>query len=168
MNDSSDSRYAPPQARLEDLDNQPRSGALARRSTRFWAAMVDVAVGVTVYYLAYWLLPFMHLGRHATGWLALNWQSALTGFVFFVLLHGYLLATRGQTIGKTIFRIRIVRPDGSPASAGQMVMRYGVGSLANVVSLLGLVFSLADCLLIFQASRRCLHDLIAGTIVVQS
>ena len=45
-------------------------------------------------------------------------QNLVIGFILFLVIHGYLLATRGQTVGKTLLKIRIVRSDGSPASPG--------------------------------------------------
>jgi len=46
-------------------------------------------------------------------------------------------------------------------------LRYGIGYLANLVPVVGALFGLIDCLLIFRQSRRCLHDQIADTIVIR-
>jgi uncharacterized RDD family membrane protein YckC len=85
-----------------------------------------------------------------------------------MLLNGYLLVTRGQTIAKASLGMRIVRPDGGEVSAFRILgLRYGIGYLANLVPVVGALFGLIDCLLIFRQSRRCLHDQIADTIVIR-
>jgi uncharacterized RDD family membrane protein YckC len=90
------------------------------------------------------------------------------GALIFILLNGYLLATRGQTIGKVLLKIRIVRPSGEAVSPTRLVLRYGAGFVAGLVMAVVWVYSLIDCLMIFRKSRRTLHDEIADTIVVKA
>ena len=57
--------------------------------------------------------------------------------------------------------------DGSPASFGRIVgLRYLTTSVLASIPLAGTVYGLLDVLRIFRASRRCLHDNIADTILV--
>ena len=94
-------------------------------------------------------------------------QNLVLGFILFLLIHGYLIATRGQTVGKALLKIRIVRSDGSPASFGRIVgLRYLTTSVLASIPIAGTIYGLVDALMIFRASRRCLHDNIADTIVV--
>ena len=72
---------------------------------------------------------------------------------YFVLLHW----ARGQTLGKMVFRIRVVTQDGGPLSFGQAVLRH-LGSWLSAV-ILGIGYLLAA----FRADKRAMHDLIAGT-----
>jgi hypothetical protein len=59
-------------------------------------------------------------------------------------------------------RLRDIEP-----GAGRMLgLRYGLGWLINLVPGVGGIYSLVDALLIFRASRLCLHDQIADTHVV--
>jgi uncharacterized RDD family membrane protein YckC len=137
---------------------------LATRSARLMAALIDVLIA--------WLGPvaLMLYGD------SLRFKPAdddpttsMAGLLMFgwLLLVGaynaWMLATRGQTPGKNLLRIRIVRLDGSPASPAQTVLLRAV-----LVLLLDLVpgFLLLDPLFILRKDRRCLHDLIAGTQVV--
>lgn len=95
---------------------------------------------------------------------------------FFVLLGGmvtlgvlgyqlYLLSSFGQTIGKRMLGIRIVRNDGSRASLGRIfLLRILVPAAINAGC--GL-FGLVDALFIFAADRRCVHDHLADTKVVR-
>ena len=99
------------------------------------------------------------------------------GFVITVLallawcgITAWLVATNGQTIGKRMVGIKVVRTDGSPASFGRIfLMRNVVSTLPAFLPFIGLLYQLViDPIFIFQDSRRCLHDLIADTTVVRS
>lgn len=80
-----------------------------------------------------------------------------------------LLSANGQTIGKKLMRIKIVRTDGSPASPGRITgMRWFLPSVLGNVPYVGGVFGLADCLFIFRDDRRCIHDMMADTVVVSA
>jgi uncharacterized RDD family membrane protein YckC len=170
-NPPQDQRYAPPAAHVEDVEATAEGEqVLATRWQRFWAVIVDVVVGLT----ALWLIglatswdPF-GVDADASLW---DWdlRGAAIGFISFVVLHGYLLATRGQTIGKLVLGIRIVRSEGGRASLGRLIgLRYGIGSVVMLLPALGSIYALVDALLIFRESRRCLHDNIADTIVVKA
>ena len=85
-----------------------------------------------------------------------------------------LLVRSGQTIGKKAFGLRILASDGERPDPWRLVLlRSLVPLFFNVLSLmpllipLSLAFSLLDSLLIFGRERRCLHDYMAGTIVVE-
>lgn len=80
----------------------------------------------------------------------------------------WLVATHGQSIGKRLVGIKVVRTDGSPASFGRIfLLRNVVSGLPNLLPWLGWLYMFADPLLIYQDSRRCIHDLIADTIVIR-
>jgi len=115
-----------------------------------------------------WLTPWnIWAGAQSQSFLAPQFGKAALGFTMFLVLQGYLLVTRSQSIGKVLLKTRIVRCDGTHASAFRILgLRHGVIFLMTVLSLVATIFSLVDCLLIFRKSRRCLHDLIADTTVV--
>lgn len=95
---------------------------------------------------------------HWLGW-------ALT--VLFFVADVVLLARYGQTVGKRIIGLRIVRTDGSRASLGRLFwLRWVIPSILGFVPLLGWLFGLADALTVFSDDRRTLHDRIADTIVI--
>jgi uncharacterized RDD family membrane protein YckC len=166
-----DARYAPPQSHVEDVvlpgDAQP--GELASRSKRFLAAMLDGGIAVGVIWLLSVLTPINVWDDDGSSLWEPQLFGALVGFLTYVALHGYLLAARGQTIGKAILRIRIARPDGSKPSLGRILgLRESLQFLTAVIPMVGQIFVIVDCLFIFRASRRCLHDQIADTVVLQA
>ena len=92
----------------------------------------------------------------------------VVGQVVFLALNGYLLFNRGQTIGKVAVKTKIVDLSGNIPNFGKLlVLRYLIlGLVAQIPIISGLV--LVDVLFIFGKERRCLHDYIAGTRVVEA
>lgn len=84
-------------------------------------------------------------------------------FILLLLVNWVLLYRRGQTISKRLLSIKIVKTDGDRAE----LLRLFVRSLVSVPgSIIPIVIGL-NAFLIFGESQRCLHDTIAGTIVVK-
>ena len=171
--------YAAPLAPVNSV--KPSSGSTdqpASRFTRFAAAMVDGILMVGI------LMPV----QYATGYiaraqtlevsLAEQVGMSLLGLFAFLILNGYLLYSRGQTIGKFLTKIQIV-----DKTAGDLlpflrvyVFRYlwTLPFVMLVVLIPGRIDDLLlnavvliDVLFIFGAASRCLHDYIAGSSVVQ-
>jgi uncharacterized RDD family membrane protein YckC len=143
---------------------------LGGRGTRLLAALLDSLLSIAVFWLIGKVTPF-NLFDPTHGPLGLK-RLVLTLLVaafVFALMQGWLLATQGQTIGKRLLGLRIVRPDGERASIARLIgLRYGVGFVVAIIPVVNMLYSLIDSLLIFRESRRCLHDNIADTIVVKA
>jgi uncharacterized RDD family membrane protein YckC len=87
------------------------------------------------------------------------------GFIAWAWITLLLVARYGQTIAKRMLDIKVVRSDGSQASLGRIFwLRNVVNTLLGVIPL----YSIIDPLFIFGERRRCIHDLIADTIVVKA
>ena len=84
------------------------------------------------------------------------WSGLILSVVYFV---GYW-AKSGQTVGKTVTGIRIVKTDGSQMSIGHALLRY----IGYIIS--GAVLSLGFLWLAFDPKRQGWHDKIAGTYVL--
>lgn len=163
-----DARYAPPQATVADVADVNDGPQLAGRVERLGAAILDTVFQSLVLWLVSVLTPYNPWASQGTGAWSFNPLGMAIGALIFVLLNGYLLATRGQTIGKVLLKLRIVRPSGEAVSPTRLALRYGAGFVAGLVMAVVWVYSLIDCLMIFRKSRRCLHDEIADTIVVKA
>ena len=96
-----------------------------------------------------------------------NVVSSNTVWFFAVLLELcnvlVLPAMSGQTLGMMLSGIRIVRTDGREAPLSSILIRNTLGYLLTVISA-GLGFFLAAV----NSKGRALHDLIAGTVVVNA
>jgi uncharacterized RDD family membrane protein YckC len=159
--------YAPPTAHVEDVDLRAEY-SLAGRWARFGAALIDAVLGALVGWALWSATPLATLVASGA-WSLVQGLLVVTigGLLFFTLIHGWLLATRGQTLGKRLVGLRIVRSNGERASLARLLgLRYFVGGAIQAVPGLGTLYALIDSLLIFRESRQCLHDNIADTIVV--
>lgn len=162
---TADNPYAPPVAHVADI--AAAGDQLATRGARFLAALIDGVLQMALLWVISLLTPWKLFDPDPS--FALLLTTTLLSLLLFLLMHGYLLVQRGQTIGKALLGLRIVRSDGSKVGAARILgLRYGIGWLIVSVPFAGLLYALVDALLIFRASRKCLHDNIADTIVVRT
>ncbi len=77
-----------------------------------------------------------------------------------------MVSKHGQTLGKRFAGTRIVMKD-TMENGGFVVNVLKRGFLNGLLSLIPGYF-LVDCLFIFREDRRCLHDMIANTVVIQA
>jgi uncharacterized RDD family membrane protein YckC len=91
-------------------------------------------------------------------------------FLAIIVTNLVLLSTQGQTLGKKMVGVRIVRfEDGGKAGFVKAVLMRGfLPGLIGAIPVLGPVFSLVNICFIFREDRRCIHDLMAGTHVVEA
>ncbi len=160
---ANDNPFAPPQAEVADV--AAAGPTLGGRGARLGAVLIDGCLQIGVMLAVNAVLPFGLLSQdESIGQLVTN---ALAGLAFFLVIQGWLLVKHGQTVGKKLLGLRIVRTDGSRASPARLLgLRYAIGWLLSAVPLVGGLYALVDSLCIFRASRKCLHDTIADTIVV--
>jgi uncharacterized RDD family membrane protein YckC len=156
--------YASPTAVVADAP--VASGDLAERGTRLAAAIVD-SITVMIFYIPVIVVASSTSAKGNDA----NWAFALAGFAILAVLatNAVMLHRRGQTIGKRLLGIKVVRSDGSRAGLGRIVaLRLLPVTLLGMIPLVGPVLGLLDAMLIFRDSRRCLHDQFADTIVVRA
>lgn len=93
--------------------------------------------------------------------------SVLGGIAFFGA-QIYLLATRSQSIGKYFMKTQIVDvTTGRPADfVHSFLWRMLVNGLIYGVPCIGTIYMLVDICFVFREDRRCVHDLLASTRVV--
>jgi uncharacterized RDD family membrane protein YckC len=95
--------------------------------------------------------------------------AALILFIVLVALQSYFIATRGQSIGKRALGTRIVTvAGGKPSFLHAVVLRTWAPLVLPLAPLVGSLLAVVDVLFIFGPSKRCLHDLAAGTKVVEA
>lgn len=160
--------YAAPQARLEDA--AVAELVLAGRGTRLAAAIVDGLMAGGLGIVAAIAIPAIMPANGGDP------NPVLLGVVLLLVVGGMLallivnllwLHRYGQTIAKRMLGIKVVRTDGGHCDLGRIIVaRWLPVTLLGAIPLLGPAVSLTDALFIFRDDRRCLHDLIADTIVV--
>lgn len=144
---------------------------LASRGKRLAAAVVDVFIFFPLVLLIAQPLGLINISDPANmqGFnLEQSIKLFIIGQVLFLLVQGYLLHTQGQTIGKKLLKIRIVSLDDELLGIGQLYfVRYLTFSLIAQIPLVGALIGIVNVLFIFGQDRRCLHDRLAGTKVIE-
>ena len=83
--------------------------------------------------------------------------AVILGIVYFSFFH----AAWGQTIGKMIFRVRVLQTSGQPLTFPLALLRTFAYLISALPAFLGFIW------MGFTSGKRAWHDLISGTIVVR-
>jgi len=160
--------YAAPQARVVDVQ-ETGTQELADRGTRLAAALVDgVIYGGLIGLMAIAAAAFTPKGGDANVLGPLLILLFSGGVIALFVVNCVMLHRHGQTIAKRIFKIKIVRTDGSRCGLTRVVFaRWLPVAILGAIPLIGYIVSLVDPLMIFREDYRCLHDHIADTVVVK-
>lgn len=138
------------------------AGEKATRSDRLVAAIVDGVLGVVCFIPVFILVGFNNLSQPT-----LTLSAGLLGYGILstLVLHGYLMYQRAQTIGKSLMSIRIENLDGTQASFTTIYFkRMLCMQLLSLVPSVGqFIAGFVNPLFIFGKDKRCLHDHLAGT-----
>lgn len=119
--------------------------------------LIFIAIPVTGILLSRWMgndgAKLLNSELNNTGWL-IALLVGLTDFVIFPMFSG-------QTIGKMVTGLRVVKKDGTAVSIGSVLFRHLIGYPLTL-----LTFGLGFFLSIFNKNGRALHDFLAGTVVI--
>ena len=174
--------YAPPKSTVADAADS--DSEIATRGSRLGASMIDGLI-LSVPFIPSYLLALPNVVNHAAvgGRASMVpiaiWASiAATGPWFYIgllaaivtlTITATLVQRNGQTIGKKLLGIKVVRKDGSRATLSRIFwLRYLVNKLFMLIPVLGSIYGLVDALFIFSEAKRCCHDYLADTIVVRA
>ena len=157
--------YSSPES---DLEIEGAEGSeLASRWSRAWASLIDALTIIPI------TIPLMYFSGGFDGILdgvqpALSYtlSIALIGTVIFLVIHGKIMVRDGQTWGKKAQNIKIVTMEGEHASLTVLAKRYGFYWCIPQIPFVGQLINMVNILFIFTKSKRCLHDHVAGTKVV--
>ncbi|HEY0940971.1 MAG TPA: RDD family protein [Steroidobacter sp.] len=162
--------YAPPRAEVRDTATQ-EEGELAGRGERFGAAILDSIIAGLFVAPLFIGANFQALAAkdYANAFSPVGLGIAALGSLALLVFTAYLVHKNGQTIGKKIVGIKVVRTDFSRASLSRIFwLRNVVNAIPGVIPFIGNFYSLVDHLFIFGERRQCLHDKIASTLVVKA
>jgi uncharacterized RDD family membrane protein YckC len=106
-------------------------------------------------YLERWKIDYAGIG---------NWLLAIPLLICFVIYVGYFVffetLWQGQTPGKRMTKIRVIRDDGRPVTLAQSTLRALLRPIDDILSL-GFFF------IVFSKQEKRIGDWAAGTVVVQ-
>jgi uncharacterized RDD family membrane protein YckC len=128
---------------------------------RIGAALIDILLMALLF-----VLVGLALGEGESsdggGSITLEGGSLLVYLALMLLYYFATEATSGQTVGKRLLGIRVVRADGAPAGAGPIAGRTALRLIDGLPTLylLGLIVMLAT------KRKQRIGDLAAGTVVI--
>ena len=175
--------FAPPKADLHH-ESKGKYYTFPSRGKRLGSFIIDNLIAMAIGNFLFILFP---IKKTMSAMVTNNNYNAnifivmtIIGFLQFTIIHGYFLHTTGQTIGKKILNLQIVGLDNKQLSLAKLLsLRYFILQAAipvtiyycfsyNIILLFSLIglLSVIDPIFIFGENRRCLHDLIAGTKVI--
>ena len=168
------STYETPTAPSEEAGT-PSGPELAGRGRRLGAYLIDTIIaGIVLVAVAYFNpgplgVTMLDLVRDPMTQ-QMSTAGGIAYLVIFMVINGYLLVTKGQTLGKLALDIRIVdaASNGAATAVKILGLRYVLVMLVGAIPIIGGLLGIIDFLFIFREDRRCVHDLIAGTKVVSN
>ena len=133
--------------------------------SRFYAALIDTSL----------LLLIVFIGSYVNarliselGSVIGNWFAAIGGIVVFALFWGYYMAfeiiTNGQSPGKRLLGLRVMKVGGYPISFADSAIR----NLVRVVDFLPFCYCIGLTTMLINGNWQRLGDLAAGTLVVKT
>jgi len=165
------STYETPTTPSEEAGT-PSGPDLAGRGRRLGAYLIDLIIaGIVLVILAVLNIgiSFEDVARDPMTQ-QMSTAGGIAYLVIFMVINGYLLVTKGQTLGKLALDIRIVdaASNGAATAVKILGLRYVLVMLVGAIPIIGGLLGTIDFLFIFREDRRCVHDLIAGTKVVSN
>ncbi|MGD8926090.1 MAG: RDD family protein [Thioalkalispiraceae bacterium] len=156
--------YQTPESDITATNISYNEGELAGRGTRLGAYILDVLFSLIA--VAPMFIMLAVKGNSDQGFM-IAITVMVIGLIILLSINIYYLYQNGQTIGKRLLGIKIIRNDGDRASLPRLLfLRMFLVNLIGNIPYIGMVFVLVDPLFIFRADRRCIHDLIADTKVI--
>lgn len=126
---------------------------------RFGALFIDWVLMAVPMYILMALFVFLPTSRGEEPNAFMN----LIGLPFALLAflyEGAMLQARSQTLGKMALKVRVVRADGSPITSGQAWGRTFIKTIFGCIWIFDYIPAF------FTQERTTLHDMVAGTRVV--
>lgn len=168
--------YAAPLANVNP--GLPSGVQLADQGKRFGAALIDMLISssVTGVPYAYFVIKAAKSGGKSleTSGTSPDELFALAimilGMLVLLVINAIILTKRGQTLGKMCVGIRVVTfPDCQlPGFVKAVLLRLVVNAIICAMPCcIGFIYFIVDSCFVFSDNRRCVHDLIAGTQVIE-
>lgn len=170
--------YQAPQLKHVEIPVAKLDMPLASLWHRFAGSIIDTLILMPVFFavsipmfLLYAMMfnpnYFETIGTSFEDLIAETLVSLFSFLVSFLLLNGYVLSTRQQTIGKALMKTKIVGETTERVTFSRLfLVRYLLIWVVSMIPFVGGIFSLINVVSIFGEQRKCLHDYLARTRVV--
>lgn len=155
---------------MEEVVEIEETTELARRGARLGASILDfVILLIFMGPISYFLGIFDYVQNGQQPPLSLTLINVAISFTLYFAINWKHLNNNAQTFGKYVLNIRIANLDGSKPTIKELLLkRYLVFWGFPYVPFIGDVLNIINVLFIFRKDRRCIHDFVAGTKVINS
>lgn len=152
---------------------------LASRWARLFASIIDSILVMIIMFISIVCILYFTEGieviketikEPSTFYTNFNYMIGLMillDLFIFSLLNVKLLIKNGQTIGKKIFKIKIVDLDNILPNKLSLSKRYTIYLFIQHIPIIGSILHIINLLFIFGKEKRCIHDRIANTKVIK-
>jgi uncharacterized RDD family membrane protein YckC len=149
---------------------------LADVGSRIVAGLIDyIILGIiaaVVFFLAFapMLMIHGHFGMMGQGWgpsmFGWGWIGGIfvLQFILWIIYFTYFEGTSGQTFGKKLAHIKVVKDDGEKCDFGAALIR----NLLRIVDRLPFIYIIGIILILVTNKKQRLGDMLAKTIVVKT
>ncbi len=164
---------------IETPERVPLAFALASIGNRFLAAAIDHFLQYMAILLV-WLVVFIIVGFDFMGSVASNtavlmdapnWIIALLILVLFSLFSGYFIFFEwlmdGQTPGKRLLKLRVIREDGRPITLWEALARNLLRIFDAVPGFILPIYSIGLISIFLSNRDQRVGDIFAGTVVIR-
>jgi uncharacterized RDD family membrane protein YckC len=131
----------------------------------FWVRFVAVCIDAIVISAGSVVLSVLlsfALGAAGGIWTGVASLFQLVYYILGIVYVTYFLGAYGATLGKMVFGLRVVKPNGDKITYGRAFGRYWASALS------GLILSIGYIIAAFDDEKRSLHDRICETRVIRT
>jgi uncharacterized RDD family membrane protein YckC len=161
---------------IETPERVPLAFALASIGNRFLAVAIDHAIQYVLIFLVAW--TFISITGAGAGESTVDflsempkWTIAIMILIIFVLFAGYFIVFEwlwnGQTPGKRLLKLRVIREDGRPLTLWEAIARNLLRIFDAVPGFVLPVYSVGLIAIFLSSRDQRVGDIFAGTVVVR-
>lgn len=164
---------------IETPERVPLAFALASIGNRFLAVAIDHTIQFLSIFLIAWIFisitGFSPGGESETADEMLrqmpNWTIAIMILVIFLLFAGYFIAFEwlwnGQTPGKRLLKLRVIRDDGRPLTLWEAIARNLLRIFDAFPGFVIPIYSVGLIVIFLSGRDQRVGDIFAGTVVIR-
>ena len=145
---------------------------LAGIGSRFLGLAIDTLIQFVLYIIGIFLFAFVGTLSAAAGiarylqWIPVSWAPAIAILFVFCVYWGYFaffeIIWKGQTPGKRLAKIRVIKESGRPINAYEAIAR----NLLRAIDALPGMYGVGIVCMMLNNQNRRIGDYVAGTVVV--
>jgi uncharacterized RDD family membrane protein YckC len=161
---------------IETPERVPLAFALASIGNRFLAVAIDHAIQYFLIFLVSW--TFISITGAGAGESTVDflsempkWTIAIMILIIFVIFAGYFIVFEwlwnGQTPGKRLLKLRVIREDGRPLTLWEAIARNLLRIFDAIPGFVLPVYSVGLITIFLSSRDQRVGDIFAGTVVVR-